>query len=84
MKRIGKECTEGCSKVFETTGAWLKQVDNCEQPVTIGMLGLKSDFVPFFLDKREQFLGRISTNVFGVEPVQLGAIEDRVGARDAA
>ena len=83
LERVGEEGSKGCGKVFEAAGTRLEQVDGGKQPVMISLRGIESCFVPFFLNQRQQFFRRIGADVFGVEPVQLGAIEDGVGVRDA-
>src|SRR6185312_5427371 len=41
---------------------------------------INSCLIPFFLNEWQQLLGWISANIFGVEPIQLGAIKHCVRA----
>src|SRR6266850_1387909 len=53
------------------------------QPGGIRVLRGHSGLFPLGFDERQQLRSRIGADVLAVVPIELGAVEDSVGARDA-
>src|SRR5581483_10015936 len=74
---------ERAGEVFQAAGARLQQVNGAQDPFAIALRGGQTRVAPLVFYQWKQFFRGMSADVLGVEPVELGAIEDGVGARDA-
>ena len=74
---VAKVGAEDCGEVFQVACARLEKVDGGED-LLAGTGRRESSLDPFFFDQRKLRLGRVGTNVLGVEPAEFVSVEDGV------
>src|SRR6476619_6341521 len=80
MKIVYEEGAERSCKIVQTARTGLEQLNGGQQAGTVLNRRFHSRRLPFFRNEGKQAFGGIGTNVLGVEPVELSAIENGVGS----